>query len=207
METLTSAVSNSIVPHIEFLLQGSIKDSSCEVLLHRLRGLCDNVDSGPETFHDHEMVFHIRGNINNVIPVRARRSIDHPGVPWHLRYVGQPEIDKNRPTLVRNCIDVATSENLVQFLNEMGFRLDHEFILKGYMFRKGRMKITVAKVFRMLQPGSTENLDPVTLSYLVELSIVAPSGQEAIADEMKAFSEQLKPYPLVVYEREKKNNP
>lgn len=50
----------------------------------------------------------------------------------------------------------------------------------------------------MLQPGGTENLDPVTLSYLVELSIVAPSGQEAIADEMKAFSEQLKPYPSIM---------
>ncbi|CAM1295879.1 MED18 (predicted) [Pycnogonum litorale] len=125
--------------------------------------------------------------------VRARRAIDHPGVPWHLRYVGQPEAgDKNRPTIVS---DVATSENLVQFLNEMGFRLDHEFILKGYMFRKGRMKITVSKIFRMLQPGSSENVEPVTLSYLVELSVVVPSGQEAIADEMKAFSEQFKPYP------------
>lgn len=92
----------------------------------------------------------IGGGLNFVMHVRARRSIDHPGVPWHLRYVGQPEgMDKNRPTLVRSCIDVATSENLVQFLNEMGFRLDHEFILKGYMFRKGRMKITVSKIFRV----------------------------------------------------------
>lgn len=35
-------------------------DASVEVLLHRLRGLCDNADTGPETFHDQEMCFSIR---------------------------------------------------------------------------------------------------------------------------------------------------
>lgn len=44
----------------EFLMQGSIMDTSCEVLLHRLRGLCDNADENPETFSDYEMVFQIR---------------------------------------------------------------------------------------------------------------------------------------------------
>lgn len=30
------------------------------MLLHRLRGLCDNVDAGPETFDDQEVCFSLR---------------------------------------------------------------------------------------------------------------------------------------------------
>lgn len=59
MENLSVALKNNIVPNQEYFLQGSVLDSAVEVLLHRLRGLCDNVDSGPETFHDHEMCFSI----------------------------------------------------------------------------------------------------------------------------------------------------
>lgn len=43
----------------EYLLQGSILDDSCENLLHKLRGFCDNADSTPENFFDHEMVLSI----------------------------------------------------------------------------------------------------------------------------------------------------
>ena len=62
IDSLTSALKANIVPNHEYLLQGSILDSSVEVLLHRLRGLCDNVDSGAETFHDHEICLSLRGN-------------------------------------------------------------------------------------------------------------------------------------------------
>ena len=60
MDSLTAALKSNIIPNQEYLLQGSVLDSAVEVLLHRLRGLCDNVDSGPETFHDLEMCFSIR---------------------------------------------------------------------------------------------------------------------------------------------------
>jgi hypothetical protein len=39
-----------------FGMQGSILDSHVEVLNHRLRGLCDNVDCGQERFHEKELV-------------------------------------------------------------------------------------------------------------------------------------------------------
>lgn len=195
MEPVSSVRRNvNIVPQQEYLLQGSIMDTSCEVLLHRLRGLCDNADEPPETFHDYEMVFQTRGPTGTPLVLRARQALDHPEMPWHLRYVGQPEVgDKNRAAMVRTCIDVDTSSNVVVFLNELGFRLDYEFVLKGFMFRKGRMKVTVAKVCRVLQQNNPETIEPVSQSYLVELSVVAPSGQDTLADEMKAFSEQLKP--------------
>lgn len=57
--------------------------------------------------------------------------------------------DKSRPTILRNSIDVATTPTIVDFLTEMGFRMDFEYILRGYMFRKGRMKITVSKIFKV----------------------------------------------------------
>lgn len=59
-DSLDAAIKSNIVPDQEYLLQGSILDTAVEVLLHRLRGLCDNVDSGPDQFHDLEMCFTIR---------------------------------------------------------------------------------------------------------------------------------------------------
>lgn len=127
--------------------------------------------------------------------LRVRRDVEHKDLPWHCRYVGQPELgDKNRATIVRSSIDVACSSNVAVFLTEMGFKLEYEFISKGFMFKKGRMKVLVAKIFRM-NPATqaVDNIEPISNSYLVELSVVAPSGQDGLADEMKAFAEQLKP--------------
>lgn len=124
--------------------------------------------------------------------LRVRQDTERKNFPWHLRYLGQSEIgDKNRATMVRSCIDIACSPNIGQFLTEMGFKLHFNFLTRGYMFKKGRMKVIVAKIFRTV-PG-TETLEAITQSYLVEVSVVAPSGQDALADEIKAFSEQLKP--------------
>lgn len=39
------------------ILAGSVLDNSLGVLIDRLRGLCDNSDVHPETFHDHEVVY------------------------------------------------------------------------------------------------------------------------------------------------------
>ena len=46
---------------------------------------------------------------------------------------------------------------------------------------------------------SPEGMEPLTGSLLVELSILAPVGQDAVAEDLKAFAEQLK--PLVNIER------
>ena len=59
------------------------------------------------------------------------------------------------------------------------------------------MKVTVAKVFQSSsidsQTGQFVDHQPLTSSYLVELSVVAPSGQDGLAEEVKAFADQLKP--------------
>ena len=128
--------------------------------------------------------------------LRVRRDcdIERKDFPWHCRYVGQPEMgDKNRATLVRSSIDVACSSNIQQFLSEMGFKMDYEFISQGFMFKKGRMKVLVSKIFRLVVPGNFDNGEAISNSYLVELSVVANAGQDSLAEEMKAFAEQLKP--------------
>jgi hypothetical protein len=44
--------------------------------------------------------------------------------------------------------------------------------------------------------GSLDSAEPFTMSYLVELSVIAPHGQDQIQEDMKNFAEQLKPYPF-----------
>ncbi|XP_028836495.1 mediator of RNA polymerase II transcription subunit 18 [Denticeps clupeoides] len=185
-------VTGGAINMMEYLLQGSVLDQALESLLHRLRGLCDNME--PETFADHEMVHLLKGQQGQPFLLRARHSLSSPTDPWHLRYLGQPEVgDKSRHALVRNCVDVATSQSLPDFLNEMGFRMDHEFVAKGHIFRKGSMKVVVSKLWRVLVPGNTENTEPLSLSYLVELSVLAPAGQDNVSEDMRSFAEQLKP--------------
>lgn len=174
----------------EYLLQGSILDAHVDHLLHRLKGLCDNVDSGPESFHDHEICFSLRDPKQTAnLQFRVRKALD-VDVPYQLRYIGQPEVgDRSRPTLVRSSIDVRCTRSVLEFLTELGCRVDFEFINRGYMFRKGRMKVTVSKIFK----GGPPPNEPISQSYIVELSILAPSGQDVIAEEIRNFAEQLKP--------------
>lgn len=47
----------------------------------------------------------------------------------------------------------------------------------------------------MLELGNIDNIEPLSNSYLVELGVVAPYGQDAIQEDMRNFAEQLKPYP------------
>lgn len=127
--------------------------------------------------------------------LRVRRSNDPAdgAMPFQLRYIGNPELgDAKRPTLVRASFDISCSPSIIDFLTEMGCRLEFEYTVRGYLFRKGRMKITVSKVFKATQ-------EPLSQSYLVELSVLAPSGQDAVAEDMRVFAEKLK--PLVVLEK------
>lgn len=91
IDTLSSAMKSNIVPNQEYLLQGSILDSGVDILIHRLRGLCDNTDVGLESFHDHEACF-VLFNPSTTQPsqpltLRVRRAVDDTVAPWHLRYV------------------------------------------------------------------------------------------------------------------------
>lgn len=162
-----------------------------------MKGLCDNVETAPEQFSDYEACFSLRSPIteqlqNQQTPpllLRVRKSNDpaDSAMPFQLRYIGNPELgDAKRPTLVRASFDISCSPTILDFLTEMGCRLEFEYTIRGYLFRKGRMKISVSKIFKI-------NQEQLSQSYLVELSVLAPSGHDAIAEDMRIFAEKLKP--------------
>ena len=85
--------------------QGSILDSKVDVLNHRLKGLCDNVDTDRETYDEKEMVFSIRGKNHTLylccntcrcnssikgtatqpLTLRVRHSMDpNSKIPWQV---------------------------------------------------------------------------------------------------------------------------
>lgn len=127
-------------------------------------------------------------NQTQPLMLRVRRSLE-VDAPYQLRYIGNPEMgERTRPTIVRSSIDVGCTSSVIEFLTELGCKIDFEYISKGFMFRKGRMKITISKILKI---GKIE--EPLSQSHLVELSVLAPSGQDPIGEEMKAFAEQLRP--------------
>lgn len=201
-DVLDSTLKNNLVPDQEFLLQGSVLDTAVRDLLDRLRGLCDNADILPETFNDHEIVFSLKdfsgtGSSGSGEVLRARRAIDHPELPWYLRYVGFPETG-NYPAILRKCLDVSVSSNVCEFLKELGAKVDHEFVTKGYILKKGRIKVTVFKLFKInptQQPGGKEgnNLEAVSVSHLVELSVLTTKTDTAVADDLRTLADHLKP--------------
>jgi len=75
-----------------------------------------------------------------------------------------------------------STQNLNFPLSIFLFRLDHEFVVKGYYFHKGRMKITVSKIFKVRhfkKKYQTYNLHSVWLCfhsiYIISFCIVIQS--------------------------------
>lgn len=182
-------------PSQEYLLQGSVLDDSVDILLHRLRGMCDNSEEGLVRFKEHEIVYSMReGNNQSTVSVRVRKQLNAPDQPWTLCYIGSPELgDKTRLSTVRTCVEVNCTQNVCPFLQELGFTMDYEFVSQGWLFKKNRLKATVAKICRLVNPLNAEQLVPLSKSHLVEVSTISSSGNEQAGNEIHSFSEQLKP--------------
>lgn len=177
----------------EYLLQGSILDDSVDIILHRLRGMSDYAEESRLRFKEHELVYSMReGNNMGVVSVRVRKSLLSPDQPPSLCYLGHPELG-NRPTTVRTCVEVNCSQNVCAFIQELGFRLDYEFITQGWQFRKNRLRAKVTKILKIVNPPNLDSVMPITKSHLVEVSTVSNSGDERAASEVQNFAEQLKP--------------
>lgn len=179
----------------EYLLQGSVLDDSVEILLHRLRGMSDNSEDGLVKFKEHEMVYSMREpNNSGTVSIRLRRSLMVPNQPWTMCYLGLPELgDRSRPTTVRTCIEVNCTPNVCAFLSELGFRVEFEYVAQGWKFRKNRLRATVSKICKIINPPNVDQLAPLSKSHLVEVSMIARTGDERAGTEVSAFSEQLKP--------------
>lgn len=110
-----------------------------------MKGLCDNVETAPEQFNDYEVCFSLRAPINEQMQMqqqtpplllRVRRSNDpiDSHMPFQLRYIGNPEMgDAKRPTLIRASFDISCSSSIIDFLNEMGCRMEFEYTVRGML--------------------------------------------------------------------------
>lgn len=95
--------------------------------------------------------------------------------------------------MVRSVLDIGVGSDIVEFLKELGCRREFDFVTKGYIFRKGRLKIIVGKLFRYEAGKGSNELDPVSGSHYVEMSVVTPTGQDIVGEDMRNLAEQLKP--------------
>lgn len=189
--------SNRRNPGTEYLLQGSVLDDSVDILLHRLKGMCDNSEEGLTRFEEHEIVYTMRGGPmpqSNIVSVRVRKQLNSPEKPYTLSYLGNPEIgDRNSLTTVRTCVEANCGQNVCTFLQELGFIVDFDYIKQGWLFRKNRIKATVSKVCRFTHSTNKDQLAPVSKSHLVEVSTISNSSNEQAATDVHHFSEMLKP--------------
>ena len=107
-----------------------------------------------EQFDDHEIVYTLRMPSAANVSLRVRYARDDlPNPTYHLRYVAAADPDKNQSVSVRQFHDCCVTKNIQTFLPDLGFAYDHEFFAKGDIFRKGRMKITVAKISTVNSKG------------------------------------------------------
>ena len=107
------------------------------------------------------MVYTLRIPGASNVSLRVRYALDDMPTPiYHLRYVAAAESDKGQSVSVRQFHDCCVTKNIQAFLSELGFVLDHDFYAKGDIFRKGRMKITVAKI-SLVSRTENRRRDPI----------------------------------------------
>ncbi|XP_066934658.1 mediator of RNA polymerase II transcription subunit 18-like [Clytia hemisphaerica] len=187
---------------IQYILVGSVPTGNLKFLLHRLRGLCEEAALQDKYFEDHESVYVMKDSSNSSknFHLRVRRSLIQSDAPHQLRYLGTSETgDKSRAASMRSCIEVDCTENIRAFLEHIGFQFDHETILRGYLFKKGRMKICVSRLHKIPEKGVFQNAMQMTDSYLVEVTLNTLVQQDSLCEDMKAFAEYLK--PIVVLDK------
>ena len=185
----------------EYFLQGSINEAHLEKLRDRLKGVCDNV--GEKRFRDIERTYSLAG-ISTTIPVnviaKASKSIDKPSLPWQLRYIGPTDTgDRSKNTMIRSNVTVAVSDDPTKFLEDLGFVYKFQTEIDGYFYRKGRVKVIVAKLLPSPNSYDPGKLTIALNSYLIEVSALSPAGDKTASDEVTSFSQLL--FPLVQLEK------
>lgn len=182
----------------EYFLQGSVPDANVSKLRERLKGLCDNV--AEKIFKDHERTF-VLPSTSGTIPVniiaKASKSLDNPALPWQLRYIGPTETSK--PTMTRSNVTTAVSDDPSKFLEELGFVHKFRTDVEGYFYRKGRVKIVVAKMVPYQNSFDKSKVDSVFNSHLVEVSSLSSSVDKLAMDEVRSVAQLLA--PLVMLEK------
>ena len=63
--------------------------------------------------------------------------------------------------------------------------MDTELMIRGYLFHKGRLKVSVSKIYG---PGASGDMQPLSPSHLVEISCIMPAGNVTFIFFEKKFN-------------------
>ena len=176
----------------ECFLQGSIIDEYVGQLHDRLKGLCDNVPPSP--FTDHERNY-VMKNIDSAaqIHVTVCKSVGQDHLPYQLKYVGTTgSTNRNKVAMTRSVVTVACNREPDSFLKELGFTLQYETQLHGHLYRKGIIKIKVARLLSKINFDMAK-YESASTSFLVEVSAPSNVRDETVSNEIKKFAQSLHP--------------
>uniref|UniRef100_A0AC34RBC3 Mediator of RNA polymerase II transcription subunit 18 n=1 Tax=Panagrolaimus sp. JU765 TaxID=591449 RepID=A0AC34RBC3_9BILA len=182
---------------LEAMLFASILDTHRDQLLERLRGVCDPHST---YFDEHELVCGLRTTESANMQLHLRRrldtGIDVPNNVWHCRYIGPPQSEK-LPAICRSAIDsLVYCPEMMDFIKNMGLRMEYEYVARGFFFTKGPIRIMVYKILVPETAGkyNKDALKPQMESHLVEAIIpVENEDTNKYAKILKDFCDQLAP--------------
>jgi len=191
-----SVVQSSVAQHAqECFLQGSVFDKSVDQLHERLQGLCENVS--PEALMEHEKTYHMKQpNSSLPIVVKVVKAVFPRGsFPIQMKYCGTVDgaNTKSKRANSRTVVTVSCNKDPDEFLKQLGFTMMFEAQIKGHFYRKGHIKITVAKLVNITKTFDQSKLDKVATSHMVEASLSSASRDDRAAEELFRFAQGLKP--------------
>jgi hypothetical protein len=175
----------------ECSLQGLVVGKSPDSLVERLRGLCGKAESN---FSYQESVYKVPPNAG-VPPseLRARMNKRKEGTSmWTLRYLGPP-LARDKLTVTARTINVVkVSDNIKDFLDLMGYKLDFENGRHGLewytTFNQKKLTVTLSRVFKF-----DENVF-IGDGWVIELAAATPDdGLQETTDAINLFAEYLLP--------------
>ncbi|XP_010928793.1 mediator of RNA polymerase II transcription subunit 18 isoform X2 [Elaeis guineensis] len=176
---------------MECVVQGIIESQHVEALQILLQGLCG---VPKERVRVHELCLKSGPNLG-VVPSEVRLLCDlaQPTPSWTVRHVGgamRGAGAEQISVLVRTIVESKVGHNVLRFFYSLGYKLDHELLKEGFVFRFQRgaqITVTVTSANKMPKLYATDEAVPVTPGIqLVE--ITAPAAAENYSEVVAAVS-------------------
>ncbi|KAM7539355.1 hypothetical protein Aperf_G00000048974 [Anoplocephala perfoliata] len=203
----------------EVFIQGLVSVGQRDMLIARLRGLCQEHSS----FTDQEESYSIQTlptstatGASNFVHLRVRRT-SQPNLREYvsrpvLRYLGAVEstdrasapISFNSQVCRRSYLEASVHGLLSNFIKCLGFKKDFEFIAEGEIFVRGRAKALVYSLFEVIYSSNADMQVSIPLkgrnlvpnSSMVEVTAIGSPADDTLQREVVELMELL--HPLVI---------
>ncbi|EGC38060.1 hypothetical protein DICPUDRAFT_86673 [Dictyostelium purpureum] len=111
----------------------------------------------------------------------------------YVRYIGVPQIKDNINAMIRNVVDVRSSETFFIYLDNLGYVKDYEYFVDGYQYSTYNLSLFLVNHRRVLPDGTKGDI--LNKHSMVELQCL--SGEEgfvAAAEYLNTYAEYLYPF-------------